>query len=85
MAAERRKSKMQQGRRVFYYEETRARNEALDLQVLNLVALELTRVDLDALAERLAAERERPEEQPEPGGFRRKPRAARRGGYARRY
>ena len=58
LTAEERREKHVQGRKVSYYHQTRKRNEALDLTVYNIAAVELINPDFEALSE--------PEKQPDP-------------------
>lgn len=59
LTAERRIERVRAGRRIRAYEQMRKRNEALDLRVLNLVAVELLRPNWQTLREQLG---EAPEE-----------------------
>lgn len=51
LTAEERREKHVQGRKIHYYHQTRKRNEALDLTVYNIAAVELLNPDFAALAE----------------------------------
>ena len=51
LTAEERREKHVQGRKVSYYHQTRKRNEALDLTVYNIAAVELMQPDFDALSD----------------------------------
>lgn len=51
LTAEERREKVVQGRKVSYYKQTRARNEALDLNVYNLAAVELLAPQWDKITQ----------------------------------
>lgn len=53
LTAEERREKHIQGRKVSYYHQTRKRNEALDLTVYNIAAVELLNPDFGAIAEKV--------------------------------
>jgi phage terminase large subunit GpA-like protein len=81
MTAEKKVERRVRGFVTYEWKKTRARNEALDLAVLNMVALDILNPNLRALAQKSApAERAVPEE-PEPIAPTRRPMIRRRGGF----
>jgi len=60
LTAEERRDKYIQGKKVSYYHQNRKRNEALDLSVYNIAAVELLNPDFDALSKTSEPEKDKP-------------------------